>query len=289
MQNKYTSYRSTYLDFTMITFFILSLINVYAVVFQEQFLTFNLVVLNLLIVISILTFYLPVTGGIVATILVTFTYSTIVIIVVYLNEFLLGFHVYYWIIAIPTNMICVVSYKYHLDKLYSDNDHLSAKLDSYTTYDEDTSLKNMTAFYNTTNTYIDIVNRNNLELSIIVCELAYHKNIKSMLSDENHTKLLKQLSIALNNNIRTEDEIFILDKNPYRVGLVMITDPNQIELVKRRLKEAVNEENIINITQPAKIKLQLKISAITVDTTEDITPLDLYHRTIKELDYDIAT
>ncbi|MNC61393.1 hypothetical protein D3C75_1113320 [compost metagenome] len=88
-------------------------------------------------------------------------------------------------------------------------------------------------------------------------------------------------------SIRTNDALYLLDKEDATWGLLLFTDREGAKIVIERIKLKLQELNDTEFSAKYKVNLGLKIGAVQYEAETVENPFDFILQAKKQLEYDV--
>jgi len=247
----------------------------------------NIIFLNVAFLIAIVTYFTTVTTGLILNIVFIFGFGTFTLYQTIVVGDVVGSQNYFWLIMTPLFTLVTWMLTSAQKQLQNENDQLHKRNDSQVTLDESTNLKNNLSFQKDATVFMALSARYKIPLTLMVVNVKYWDELKRMISEEKMTEAVYDLSILNENNIRTNDSLYMLDKENPTWGMLLFTDRMGANLVIDRLIESIAEFNKVEFAAKYKIELSLKIGAIEYDSELIESPIDFIVKARKQLEYDV--
>ena len=174
-----------------------------------------------------------------------------------------------FLVWIPLTTVCVYLFTSSLRQTQIENRELTVEIQKFTTIDPATGLKNLRAFENDAQVYMNISKRYNMELVMVIWQLKYQEELQNVYDME---ELKAAVSSTIVGCLRYEDAVYIVDENPMRWGVMLFTNFASTDIVTGRVETAV-----ANIRQNTGrfIELESGIYAYNGDKLSSLAMLNL--------------
>lgn len=268
-------------------FFLLIIIFAYGH-FEEEIINFFIVVS--IMIGSIIGYYTNITYAILYSILFNFIYASLHIFLYITKAIPIDAAVYFWMVILPVFSI-TSAYKGKLIKdVQIENLTLRKENTDYVMVDKSTGLRNEQSFFSEIQGYINISKRYGLIANLMLVKIKYENEVIRILGKSEYDKVIKLLSKEIDHMLREEDKKYILrDSNMF--GIVFLTQSDDGELVKNRLKNKIqsitfDEESLIN-----KVKLEVILGLVSYDRDENkdkaFSAYEFFQTAEKDMEYDV--
>jgi GGDEF domain-containing protein len=247
----------------------------------------NIIFLNLAFLIAIVTYFTNVTAGLILNIVFIFGYGTFTLYQTVVVGDVIGSQNYFWLIMTPVFTVVTWMLTLAQKQLQAENEILQKTNDSLATMDENTNLKNSRSFQKDATVFMALSVRYKIPLTLMVVNVKYWDELKRMISEEKMTEAMYDLSKLNEMSIRTNDSLYMLNKENPTWGMLLFTDRVGANLVIERLMQSVIEFNNVEFAEKYKIELNLRIGAVEYDAETIVTPLDFILQARKQLEYDV--
>ncbi|MFF2886829.1 diguanylate cyclase domain-containing protein [Paenibacillus sp. NPDC057967] len=246
----------------------------------------NIIFLNVAFLIAIITYFTTVTTGLILNILFIFGYGTFTLYQTVIVGGLIGSQNYFWLIMTPVFTLATWMITMSSKRLQAENEELLKNNSSLATVDANTSLKNTLSFQNDATIFMALSLRYEIPLTLLVIQVKYWDEIKRMISEDQLTEAIQDMSKLSQTSIRTNDALYMLNREHPTWGMLLFTDRPGAQMVIDRLKRRVDELNEME-SEKYKVSLNLKIGAIQYERESIPTPLDFIAQAKKQLEYDV--
>lgn len=186
----------------------------------------------------------------------------------------------------PFIFITLGSYSSYIKQLKVSLTAMEEKVNKFVTVDPSTGLENITAFNLDLQKQMSFAKRYNSNLYLMIIEIKYYEELKSLYKQEGIKEIVKQAAKLLNDTTRLEDNKYRLTDNSFAIVFRNIKDSG-IEVIKTKIKSTLNEANVKNINGETDIiHIEVKLGYLKFKT--DIkSSTEYYNLTKKELVYDV--
>ncbi|WP_028596524.1 diguanylate cyclase domain-containing protein [Paenibacillus assamensis] len=247
----------------------------------------NIILLNVALLVAIVTYFTSLTIGLILNVLFIFGYGTFTLYETIMQGSVLEGHHYFWLIMTPVFTIVAWMITFSNQQMQAENAQLLKKNQSLATMDENTDLKNSRSFQKDATIFMALSKRYQIELTLLVVKVRYWDELKQMVSREQMSELIYDLSKLSETSIRMNDSLYMLNSDDPTWGLLLFTDREGANIVINRIKDKVASFNAHESTGKYKIDLDLIIGAIEYDAETVTTPLDFIAQARKQLEYDV--
>ncbi|MFD7522387.1 diguanylate cyclase domain-containing protein [Paenibacillus chitinolyticus] len=247
----------------------------------------NLIFLNLAFFFVVVTYFTTVTAGLILNIVFIFGYGTYILYETVTRGETIGVSTYFWLIMTPVLTVVIWLFTTATRQLQAENDDLQKQKARLATLDERTDLKNSIAFRKDANVFAGISTRYNIPLTLLVIKVKYWNEIRPLIGEEQLAEAIIDVSKISQASIRTNDALYLLDKEDATWGLLLFTDRDGVKVVMERIKQGLEEFNTREFAQKYKVDLSLKMGAIQYQAETIQSPIDFIVQAKKQLEYDV--
>ncbi|OAB43363.1 GGDEF domain-containing protein [Paenibacillus glacialis] len=247
----------------------------------------NIIFLNITFMIAIVTYFTSLTVGLILSIIFIFGSGTFTLYQSVVQGSTVGNDSYFWLILAPTITYVTWLLTRANKQLQDEKDQLQKSNISLATMDENTNLKNSLSFQRDATVFMALSTRYDIPLTLLVINVKYWDEIRRMTSEEDMTAALYDVSMLSQTSIRTNDSLYIFDKENPTWGMMLFTDRQGANIVIERLREKVINLNTGDNADKYKIELSLRVGSVEYHSEAISTPLDFIIEAKKELEYDV--
>lgn len=198
----------------------------------------------------------------------------------------IGLSSFAWLV-IP--IACVVSMLIFMHETYRAeliSEMLEKQIHEQVLTDRITGLYNLKSMYMDLERQIAYSKRNNLKLSLMILELRYKDELKSILTGAQFDALLSTYARVLEDSIRLEDRLYALDEEG-RIGIICTCDKPGAQIMKQRiLNNLAKPEQFRDIINRA-IRVDVRVGIFEYHEEEVANAIDLKKKAENEMQYDV--
>ncbi|MFK7692512.1 GGDEF domain-containing protein [Paenibacillus sp. HJGM_3] len=247
----------------------------------------NVIFLNVAFLIAIVTYFTNVTAGLILNILFIFGYGTYTLYQTIVQGDGIGVHTYFWLVMTPAFTLVTWLLTYGTKQLQQENERLRQSNTTLATMDERTSLKNTLSFQYDAPVFMALSVRYGIPLTLLVIGVKYWDEIKRMIGEQQLLDAVAQLSKLGQTSIRTNDSLYILNRDNPTWGILLFTDRDGANLVMERLKERVADLNRSEFAEKYRVGIVLRMGAFQYDPETVSNPLEFVAQAKRQLEYDV--
>lgn len=193
---------------------------------------------------------------------------------------------YAWVL-IPIWTVGMISlYEYSSEQLELENEVLADRMDELVMIDPLTGLYNKKSLYNDLQHQIAYTVRNDMSLSLMLVQLKYEQELKSILSKSQFEQICRILAERIEDTLRLEDRIYSVDDKG-SVAIVLYCDQSGADIVAGRLRQVIAQKDAFREVIEKTIRVDVKIGYLQYDKETISSPMELYKKTENELQYDV--
>lgn len=270
-----------YINLLIAYFFILSIIITF-LNFQVNF--ENYIMLTILMIIALISYYFNVTISLVITLIIDFIYGTYNLYQNISTGISLNNEVYLWIVFMPLTAVIVSLVSRNILLLQNKVEELEDLNEELVMINPLTGDRNIKAFTNEIPIYISMNKRYNIPITIMIVKFKYGDRLKTIVGKDYFNNILIKSSGVLSESLRVEDRKYILNDSTF--VYILISDNSGSKVVENRLKENIKNIEMKDRKFNKNINLEIQVGAYTYEG--DIQdPLELLKKAEKELEYDV--
>jgi len=247
----------------------------------------NMVFLNTAFLIAIITYFTTIMTGLILNLLFIFGYGSFTLYQAATLGDIVGAANYFWLIITPVFTIFVWLYTQSNRLLQEENHRLRNQNNSLAMIDEATNLKNTLSFQQDVTTFMALSDRYNIPLTLLVINVKYWDEIKRIMNTEKFSGVLMEVSDVSQSLVRSNDSMYLLNKENPTWGVVLFTDLEGSSIVMKRFKDKIDELNDAEFKHKFTVELQLKIGAAQYDMHNPVSPLELIAQAKRTMEYDV--
>jgi GGDEF domain-containing protein len=244
----------------------------------------NYLMIELVMIIALISYYSNITLALVITLGIDFVYMSYNLYSNFVSNKVISYNTYYWIVMLPITALLMALISNNIIKLQKENESLQSENSELVMFDEDTNIRNERALLVELPIYIKISIRHKIPVTLFVVRIKFAEKLRSILGKEQYKNLLIQSSNVLEKSLREEDIKYILDYRTF--AFLTITDTIGAKVVKERFRENVNKFDFSKESFYKNVKLDIQIGCYTFDNSAT-DPLEFIRLAEKELEYDI--
>ena len=244
----------------------------------------NYLMIELVMIIALVSYYSNITLALVVTLLTDFAYMSYKLYCNFTDNVKIDFNIYYWVILLPITALLVALVSKNIVMVQKENECLINENSKLVMIDEDTNIRNERALLIELPIYMKMSIRHKIPVTLFIVRIKFAEKLRSILGKEQYKDLLIQSSEVLEKSLREEDIKYIMDYRTF--GFLTITDSDGAKIVKERFKENVNKFDFSKESFYKNVKLDIQIGYYTFDNSVN-DPLEFIKLAEKELEYDI--
>ncbi|MFC4779206.1 GGDEF domain-containing protein [Paenibacillus sp. GCM10023252] len=281
--------RSSYLlsDGALLLLFVLCFVSVLFTAGDPNRYVENIIFLNGAFLLAIVTYFTTVTTGLILNILFIFGFGTYTLYQAVVEGEAVGAQSYFWLIMTPAFTVVVWMLTLATKRLQADNERLQRANSRLATLDESTSLRNSLSFQKDASVFMAISERYNIPLTLLVMNVKYWDELKRIVSEDEMSEAVLELSKLSETSLRTNDSLYMLNKDNPTWGVLLFTDREGARVVVERLKQKIVELGASEFEGKFKVELNLRIGVLEYRPDEIPTPLDFIVKARQQLEYDV--
>ncbi|MHC1771098.1 MAG: diguanylate cyclase [Flexilinea sp.] len=273
-------------DVAFVTLLLLLFVCMLFVSLNPDYFLFNGVALLIAFMVMIVTYFTSATSGLTINIILIFTFASYLLFGVLAKNTPIYSGSYFWIVMSPLLTTATGTIFRDTKIIEKDYRKLKRHMNEFAGIDEQTNLKNKQSYLLEVITFRGIARRYNLRLLLIVCEFRYARELKNLLGKDILEKLAVEISHTSESSFRKEDVPYLLSSEPYRWGMLMLTQPNSEQIIKNRMREKFESIDMVSLAGKHSPRLEMQIG-VAYDSEEIDTPFQLLEEAIDQMQYDV--
>lgn len=249
--------------------------------------TQNIIILNVAFLLAVITYFTNVTVGLVLNLAFIFLYGFFVLYQTVSEGATIGVNTYFWLLMTPLLTVAVWIFTLGSRQLQEENAVLQKKAARLASVDENTDLRNSVSFQKDAVLFSGISTRYKIPLTLLVVKVKYWNEIRRLIPEDQLVEAIYDVSQLSQSSIRTNDALYLLDKEDATWGLLLFTDRDGAKIVIERIKHKLQELNDTGFSSKYKVNLGLKIGAVEYQADSIENPFDFIVQAKKQLEYDV--
>lgn len=242
------------------------------------------VMITSLMIVSLISYYLGKTFGLISAMVVDFIYCTYLFYISFTTGRVLNNTMYFWIIIIPFSALLTASLSENIVALQEKVLSLELDNEELVMIDEAVGVKNGKAFLNEMPIYINLNKRHKIPVTLLLVKVKHSKNFRKILGEKVYLEMIKNIAEVLDKCLRYEDVKYILDNETF--AYVLVTDNEGANIVKSRMKKAIREMKFKNKSIGKELNIEVAIGVYSQDEKVN-DPISFIKLAEKELSYDV--
>ncbi|WP_411168561.1 GGDEF domain-containing protein [Clostridium sp. MB05] len=266
----------------LISYFLVLSIIITFINFKDDF--ENYIMLTILMIIALVSYYFNVTIALVLTLAIDFIYGTYSLYKNISIGYTINNTVYIWLILIPITSLIVSLVSKNILLLQNEVKKLEILNEELVMIDPLTGDRNIKAFDNEMPIYISMSKRYGIPITIMIVKFKYSDRLKTIVGKNYFNKILVKSSEVLSKSLRVEDRKYILNDNTF--VYILISDNKGAKVIEKRLKKNISNIEMKNSKFKKNVNIEIQVGFYTYDGEVD-EPLELLKNAEKELEYDL--
>ncbi|MGN7762295.1 diguanylate cyclase domain-containing protein [Paenibacillus sp. 22594] len=278
---------SLFSDIAFLVFLVLIFICIVFIAGSPDHYIQNIIILNIAFLLALVTYFTNVTAGLVLNLAFIFGYGFFVLYQTVSEGETIGVNTYFWLVMTPLLTVMLWVFTSTIRELQAENERLEKRTANLATVDENTDLRNTISFQKDASLFTGISTRYSIPLTLLVVKVKYWSEIRRLIPEEQLSEAIYDVSQLSQSSIRTNDALYLLDKEDATWGLLLFTDREGAKIVIERIKFKLQELNDTEFSKKYKVNLGLKIGAVQYEEATIENPLDFIVQAKKQLEYDV--
>ncbi|OKP83098.1 diguanylate cyclase [Paenibacillus sp. P3E] len=278
---------SLFSDIAFLVFLVLIFICIVFIAGSPDHYIQNIIILNIAFLLALVTYFTNVTAGLVLNLAFIFGYGFFVLYQTVSEGETIGVNTYFWLVMTPLLTVVLWVFTSTTRELQAENERLEKRTANLATVDENTDLRNTISFQKDASLFTGISTRYSIPLTLLVVKVKYWSEIRRLIPEDQLSDAIYDVSQLSQSSIRTNDALYLLDKEDATWGLLLFTDREGAKIVIERIKFKLQELNDTEFSKKYKVNLGLKIGAVQYEEATIENPLDFIVQAKKQLEYDV--
>ncbi|MCE3203889.1 diguanylate cyclase domain-containing protein [Paenibacillus sonchi] len=278
---------SLFSDLAFLVFLVLNFICIVFIAGSPDHYIQNIIILNIAFLLALVTYFTTVTAGLVLNLAFIFGYGFFVLYQTVSEGGTIGVNTYFWLIMTPLLTVVIWVFASRTRELQAENERLEIRTANLAAVDENTDLRNIISFQKDASLFTGISTRYSIPLTLLVVKVKYWSEIRRLIPEEQLSEAIYDVSQLSQSSIRTNDALYLLDKEDATWGLLLFTDREGAKIVIERIKFKLQELNDTEFSAKYKVNLGLKIGAVQYEAETVENPFDFILQAKKQLEYDV--
>ncbi|MEK3884043.1 diguanylate cyclase [Paenibacillus sp. PL2-23] len=274
-------------DSGFLLFVVLCFAGILFVSSDQAYFLQNIVLLNAAFMIAILAYFINITTGLILNMLFLFGYGTYMLYRIIAIGDTVESEAYFWLIMPPLYTAAIWLFSLGTRRLQRDNEALQQANSRLATMDQETHLRTAMIFQKDAAVFMALSTRYQIPLTLLVMQVRYWNEVRRLMSSEQLTEVLSDLSELSQTSIRDNDALYMLDNDQATWGLLLFTNAEGAAVVAERIKSNVAAFNRREESSPYIAELQLRIGQYTYDSETVVSSFDWIEKASKQLEYDV--
>lgn len=247
----------------------------------------NIITLNVAFLLALVTYFTSVTAGLTLNLAFIFIYGFFIVYQTVTRGETVSVDTYFWLIMTPLLTVVIWIFTTGVRELQEENERLEKKTSNLAAVDENTDLRNSISFQKDASLFTGISTRYEIPLTLLVLKVKYWSEIRRLIPEEQLSEAIYDVSQLSQSSIRTNDALYLLNKEDATWGLLLFTDSEGAKIVIERIKYKLQQLNDMEFSRKYKVNLGLKIGAVQYDPGTIENPFDFIAQAKKQLEYDV--
>lgn len=247
----------------------------------------NIVMLNVVFLLAVVTYFTSATTGLVLNVLFIFGYGTYTLYEIVVKSVPVSGGSYFWLIAAPAMTVVTWLLTQANRQLQNENAGLRAKNASLVTVDENTKLRNMRSFQADSTVFMAISNRYGIPVTLLVLQVKYWDDLKRIVGESELNAIISDVTRINESSIRANDSLYMLNPSSPMWGVLLLTDLVGTDAVVKRLRDKIDSINREADEDKYKVRLALTVGAAEYKAEEHPSPLEWIALAKRQMEYDV--
>ncbi len=274
-------------DGGFVSFILFCFVGILFVTSEPDHYLFNILMLNVAFMIGILVYFTNVTTGLVLNIVFIFAYGTFTLYRTMAIGDAVSAQTYFWLLMSPFCTGAIWMMTSGMKRLQAEAESLKETNERLATMDRNTNLRTILSFQKDATVYMALSTRYGIPLTLLVMQVRYWRDVRRIIDGDGITDALIRLSELGESSIRSNDSLYMLDKENATWGMLLFTDLEGSKVVASRLRANLEQFNEREGEGGFRVEFQLRIGACQYDPETVASPLDFIDKARKQLEYDV--
>lgn len=257
----------------------------YTLLFHSTLHFYDYGLFGALLVVAVLALLLGLVPGLIICSLVIIAYGSVIFFQMITGSGTIWTLHYFWFIIYPAVTFIAGEIREEMNRAKAQCSKCEHIADRIVTIDEITGYGNGREFYRELEIEMARSRRHKVPMVLFVLEIQYFEELLSIHGKNHTTKIYKAIADALNKATRTEDLRFRIDTDLLALILPHTTIETSL-IVKKRIKDALSQIDVIDDNLSKNYNITLKIGAKAYDDSIP-NPIEFKQLAKQELEYDV--
>lgn len=242
------------------------------------------VMMTILMVITLISFYLGRTASLIGALTVDFVYCSYKLYLSVSEGIKLKSENIYWIILIPIAAILVSKLSDLILEIQIRLSDLEEENEKNVLVDDNTGIKNGRAFINEVPIYMNLHRRHDMSITLLLVKIKHSEKLAKIVGEDIFKEVIRSCSKAVTETLRYEDGKYLIDKNTF--AFILICDEDGAVIVKNKMKKAVKSIKLGNKKFYRDLNIEIEIGSFT-QNEQVVDGMSFINLAEKELEYDV--
>ena len=194
---------------------------------------------------------------------------------------------YAWLVLPVILIAAMIMFMTNMHKVEKLTEILEDKIQSMEVIEPVTGLNNLRSMYVDLERQMAYARRNNLELTLILLELRYYQELKSILSAEQFSDLKRRMARLAEETLRLEDRVYAIDDRG-SLGIVCIgCGRDGAMIVRDRIVSVLSQKESFEEILDRALRVDVRAGFYLYDSEEIKNAIEFKQRVENELQYDV--
>ncbi len=253
---------------------------------DEAKISTNFLILAFVFALLITTYLTSTMTGLILNLLMIFGYCAFIAIDAVIYGGSVELDVFFWIIWSPCMTLSVSLFSESTLSAVRQSKRIQEQLERLDGVDTLTELKNIKSYERICRSYICLADRFETNLFLVVWQLRYQHELTKLVGSDGMEKLQIEISHLIANSIWKDDSLFLLDKEKYTWGALLLSEAENMDAVTKRIAKKLQDVELKSPTGDHSLEIEMRIG-VAKHNAETRLPLQLLELAKKNAQYDV--
>ena len=194
---------------------------------------------------------------------------------------------YVWLVLPVCCIAAMILFVHNVYKAERLADVLEDKIRNMEVIEPVTGLSNLRSLYMDLERRMAYARRNDLELTLMIFELRYYQELKSIMSGSEFAELKRRMGRLVEETLRLEDRVYAIDDRG-SLGIVCVgCGKDGADIVRNRITAVLSETERFEGIMDRGLRVDVRVGCCSYDREEIRNAIEFKQKVESELQYDV--
>ena len=194
---------------------------------------------------------------------------------------------YAWLLLPEFCIAAMILFMLNVYKVEKLADVLEDKIRSMEVIEPVTGLPNLRSLYLDLERQMAYARRNNTELTLIIFELRYYQELKSIMNGGQLSELKRRMSALVEETLRLEDKVYAIDERGSLALVCVGCGRDGAVVVKNRIAAVLGEKDSFEGILDRRLRVDVRVGYYVYDQENISNAIEFKQKAENELQYDV--